>query len=1018
MVFFGPRISGVRLLAVAFLLFAAAGTLYSRGAREDAVLKHADELIAGKEFDEAVKVLSDYMDENPDNFGEAQQRLQKIIRQRERYNEVANELLDTLETDPENSEKILALSDLLRSIESPNNPATRRFLDQVRYLAEFNVNRKRLERIFLAARGQLEQKDYAGAMATYSSGLDIYQASYFTSGYGQEAEELARNGLRGIEESIQTFNSLERSLALAAERFSGMGGTSFPNPVELESEYIKLVPHLDQLIALLDGFFGIEQSFSSQLARLQEEHDGLGDRSFLSFALWLLNGPSGQMEGMIGTLEKFWWYRVGQVDTALADIINRSYGSGYALMNNRDYPGGMAAFDNAASYIHTAIELNRNWNPFLDVMDHQVRIVYDEAVHEERVGNFLRTKNIENSLDFFRKTGAIGNRGVSLDGVNGSMLSSWQAGILEASIAITREQDIRRSCQELINDLVSLDLEIGAGIDAARSYQSAFADIADVSQTYLNDARSLASNLRNRFQTQQNNSIIRQYTIANGDLGTRADAREKESNDANNLIQGIPQSNEASGVYTAHYPAEGLAILTRMNQSLDIDIGATRSLLADYSSETLNVRSIAEIRTLNSGAQDILNRLLALQNRSAGMMAGARTQVDRAASLRYEGDRLFQAAQAALNQNNFDSARDSLTRATGQYNSSLAVQESTSLREIWDTQVVKLGADIVRIENEVVVRDVRNLLTTARTQYFNGNIESAEDSLVRAQNRWRVTNITEQPEVEYWLSLVRGALSIQSGRTIPPTAPLYAEMSQLLSDASRNYSEGVRLISGGQRQAGIAVFSDALDKTREIRLMFPLNFDARMLELRIEQQTDIPAFNDSFRQRISEAVAGTKTRNPQSFADLQVLAEINPRYPGIQAIVSQAEIDMGLRPPPPDPRDLARSTELSRNAQAVISARDNIRYEIAQTWLADALRLNPNNTQAQTLMDQIQILMTGTGTIVISSYAQDQYNNALQEFLRGNYLSANAIVMQLLQNPENQKSTQIQELKRRIDAVL
>jgi hypothetical protein len=115
---------------------------------------------------------------------------------------------------------------------------------------------------------------------------------------------------------------------------------------------------------------------------------------------------------------------------------------------------------------------------------------------------------------------------------------------------------------------------------------------------------------------------------------------------------------------------------------------------------------------------------------------------------------------------------------------------------------------------------------------------------------------------------------------------------------------------------------------------------------------------------------------------------------------------------------LARSTELSSNARIVINARDSIRYEVAEAWLNEAIRLNPGNTQATTLMDQLQTLMRGSGTIVIDSYSMERYNTALQEYLRGNYLSANAIVLQLLQNPENQRSTMIQDLKRRIDSVL
>jgi tetratricopeptide (TPR) repeat protein len=220
-------------------------------------------------------------------------------------------------------------------------------------------------------------------------------------------------------------------------------------------------------------------------------------------------------------------------------------------------------------------------------------------------------------------------------------------------------------------------------------------------------------------------------------------------------------------------------------------------------------------------------------------------------------------------------------------------------------------------------------------------------------------------------------------------------MSQLLSEAKRNYDEGVRL-------------------------MFPQNYDARMIELRIEQQIDLPAFNASFRQRLNEAVAGTRpnVRSLQSFADLQDLAGINPQFSGIQAIIIQAEIDMGLRPPPLVPRDLARSNELTRSAQVNIGSMDATRYEVAQTQLEEAIRLNPNNTQAQSLLDQISLLISGTGRFILPNAVQELYDAAVQLYNQGNYLRANAIMERLLLNADNRKSTLLMELKRRIDAIL
>ena len=1009
-----------RLLAAVFILLAAIGSLYARGAKENSVLSQADELIANKEYDEAVHLLSEYMKTNPDNFGESQKRLQKILKLREEYNLIANELLDTLETDPENNDKILELSDLLLTIESPANPATRRFLDNIRYVAEFNVNRKRLQQILLAGGEQLNANDYSGALATYSSGFNIYQNHYFTAGYGEEAENTARNGLRDISDTIRQFNSLSGPFSLSVRNITGSPGRLDKNPSELGENFGRLAPQMEELGNLYTGLVNIENAFTDQLLILQRDYNIAGDTCFLSFMIWLLEGPSGHTEGIKGTLERFLHDQVGLADTVVSDYVNRSYNMGYTAMVNREYAAGLTAFDETSKYIDTAKMLLGSWNAFLTAKGSPGYSIYGERVREEKIGDFLKYRSMEKAIDYLRDLGETGSRG-SIAESGPTALDSWKQGIITFPAAVSLEKGVREFYQGLTNELSGYDEKIGAEIEELRSYLTGFDNInagIGTPQSYLSDARNLAISLSSRLRTMEYNAAIRQYTIANGDLENRVNSREKEFIDGNSLIEGISQVREGVGVYIALYPAEGSAMLNQMNENLTMDITAANELLAQYQEENNGILGLPEIRTLRGAAQDMYNRLLGLRGRVVTITASARTQVERAASLRYEGDRLFQSAQAALSRNDFDNAKNTLTRATDQYNASLAVQESASLRELWDTQLIRLGADIVRIENEVVVRDVRNLLNAARTQYYSGSIEEAEATLVRAQNRWQVTNITDQPEIVYWLSLVRGALSIQSGRNISPTAPLYAEMSQLLSDANRSYNEGVRLLNSNRRSEGLVLFNDALAKTREIRLMFPLNHDARLLELRIEQQIDLPAFNASFRQKLNEAVAGTKDKNTQAYADLQDLAEINPRYAGIQNLLSQAEIDMGFRPPPPNPGDLTRSTELTNNARAVINARDSIRYEVAEAWLNDAIRLNPNNTQAQTLIDQLQMLITGTGTIIMDSYSMERYNTALQEFLRGNYLSANAIVLQLLQNPDNQRSSMVQELKRRIESVL
>jgi hypothetical protein len=1010
-----------RFLAVAVILFATATSLYGAGARDTSALSQADRLIAYREHDQAIRILSNFMRENPERFAEGQTRLRRIVQFRQLYNQIMQMLIDTLETEPENDQRILELSNMLLSLESPAAPHVGEFLAQVRFIAEFNINRRRLQHIFQIAGEQLRRNEFSAALATYASGLDIFQSAFFEGGYGAQAEFVARSGLDSINRSIQEFNSLVPPFTQAISQLTALAAApGLPAPGELRAVYSTLPPLMVLLANLREDFSRVMESYATQLAVLQQEHDIQGDRSFLSFAGWLISGPPGQREGMLGTIDQFWDFLIQPVDTALANIVSRSYQSGYAAMENLDFAGGISFFDTTAHYVTLAQEMVRDKDAFFARAGSPRHTVHGQDMSAGAIGAYLRFRAAADSLLFLPQAGIIGIRGMALEALGSPSWGLWLAGTIGSPQAFSHELELRRSLQEELGGLRTLYTGIASELQTVLQYEEIFSAVRGLGSphTYLAQTQRLVSNIFNRLNQLDSNVAIRKYTIANADLEERLAYTESIFAEGYVLIQGLDRWTEGFGAYVARYPAEGILILSRASQNLDTDIAFASDVLGMYAAEDSAAFASAEMSMLYAATQALFGRLLALQNQNLAAIAAAGTLAERAQALRFDGDRLFQSAQSALTRNDFNAARGDLMRAVDQFDASLALQESSSLRAFRDNNAVALGAEIVRVENEIVVRDVRNLVTSARTSFFAGNMEHAENLLIQAQNRWRVTNVTEQPEVEHWLRMVRGALALNMARVIPPTAPLFAEMSQLLSSATGGYHEGVRLLNAGQRAQGIEKFNESLEQTREVRLMFPMNHSARMLELRIEQQTDMPAFNAAFQQRLNEAVAGTRERDIESFATLQDLAEINPQFPGIQNMLFQAEIAMGFRPPPPNPANLARSAELAGTAAAHINSRDPIRMGVAEAQLEEALSLNPDNIQAQALLDELSVLLTGTGTFVLSSHAQTQYNAALQEFLRGNHLTANAIVQQLLQDPESQRSRLVQDLRRRIDAFL
>jgi tetratricopeptide (TPR) repeat protein len=983
----------------------------------DGDLSRADRLIAEKQYDEAIRVLSEYIRNNPDDFETARKRLKRIEAFRDEYNAVASELLTTVSSDPGNASKILSLIQRLQSIESPNNPNVQAFIGRIQAIALFTYNRNRLEQILSAGREELARANFEGALALYAGGMDIYRDEFFSAGYGEETENRVRAGIADINAETGGFPAIVRSLEQNAAEMeqSGTGNTSL---VRLEEIYGRLIPGLDNLTRSRNVLLDAGNYFDEELARLQADNPEIGDRSFLSFASRLVHGPARAEfpEGMLGAVEGYWNSVMSRAERAALNIAERNYTAGLTGLSNGEYAAAASSCENARPYLDFLLSLSGKWNEFMH--DSPSFTLFGVSVPREKFGDFLMYQALDDALSYFVDGADLGRRFAGAPGGDSGAISLWQSGSLDSAEAERREGQYREGFTVLYTEAETLILEMGGREDEFRAEMAAGPGPDGESPagkdplSPLEEARNFIVSLQARIGEEEYGAAVRQYTIANGEFERRVNGRRSEMDQGIRFIEGTTEDG-----HVVYYPAEGLAIFEGMNAAVSADIEAGDILLERYAAERADILGKGEVSSLYASAREMAASLASLGSRGESLMSAARAQSDRAQTYRQEGDRLFREAQTALAQNNFDTARDRVRQSTERYNMSLELQESASLRAEWG-RLVALGNEINRVENEFVIRDVRNYVTGARTNYYAGNFEQAEELLVRAQNRWRRTNVGDDEEVLYWLSLVRNAMSLRSGRIIPATAPLYAEMSQLLSEAKKNYEEGVRYFNSGRRGDGTVKFTEARQKTREVKIMFPLNEDAGLLELRMDQVVDPRAFEQSFEQRMRDAIAGTRRKSMEAFADLQNLAKINPRYPGMAGIITQAEIDMGFRPPPPNPADLARSAELTADARRVIEGNLSGQYEASLVWLDQALRLNPNNTEATRQKDILLTRISGRGVVVFDRKTEDEYQRAVREYQQGNYLGAFARIEQLLQDPRNRNSTLILELHRRLQSLL
>ena len=1004
----------------AFTLFGslAAPSLYAGGKPEES-LARADLLIAEKKYDEAIRELSEFARRNPERFSEAQERFQRINQIREEYNAIANALLDEVVATEPDMEKVLRLTQALEDLESGSNLGVQDFIVRTRGLALFNFNRQRLGDILERGRALLDAGDFAGALRVYAGGMDIYREDFFASGYGNIIDGRVNGGIDNINNVIDAFPRVMEPLRVAAANIGRAAGEGV-DPAGIEALYVPLSEAMDSLIDLRRLLYETADYYDMQLEEFQKLDNTIGDRNFLSFASRLIQGRAGEsvQEGMIGVLEGYWNSVISGAEAALRGRVDSVFAAGFALVESGDFEAARRNFTDAREYGRYPLDLIVRRRALRDPGGQFAVELDGRSVLREDAGVFLKYDSMVDAAGYLFEDAGFALACEALTRGEITVVQRWQSGELSATDALSHERELQGALSEISGEVDGLLARASGEETELRAFQAGEESAGDVEPDYIGDALGVIKNLAASVLVERRLSAARYYTVANGELEKRLAARREQFAGGSAQINGISRVTEDRGTVVERYPAEGLAVITAMIGTIADDTREGNLLLSWYSSEPPEITVASEVSALRNTALSMMNEFADLRTRGQGLIAPTRMVIAQADAYRQDGVRYYREAQNALSRQNFDTARDRVTRAAEQFNASLAIQESSSLRNEWDSQIFVLGQEINRLENEMVIRDVRGFVNDARTAYFGGNFERAEDLLVRAQNRWRVTNPENDEEVTYWLNIVRGAVSLRSGRVIPQTAPLYPEMSQLLSEAQKDYDEGVRYLNSGRRGEGLAKFSEARQKTREVKLMFPVNQEAGMLDLRMDRVVDPRAFDASFEQRLRTAIAGTGRRSVEAFAELQNLAEINPGYPGMAGIITRAEISMGMRPPPPDPRVIARSNELRVSAQRILDANNTAQFEVALTQINEAITLNPENTQATIVKDRLLARISRPSAVVMSSQDETAYNQALMEYQQGNLIMALAIVQRLLRNPQYRNISKIVELERRVQALL
>ena len=1019
---------GKTLLCFAVVFFLTLPCIFAQE-KEDMSLFEIDRLIRRTEYDEALRQLNIYIEKNPENFDNAQARIKRIMNARNQYSILASKLITLIQTDPGNNKEIYEITAQLEKFEKNPSDQNLQFVADLKKSAEFNYFRA----LFLEIQNETAARSLAGeyvaAVEKAKEGFWLYRDNFYDQWENNpEITGAVDKTLAELDVRLNEFeekNYLPRFNNLINDFIKAVRAEQYDQALNRLSEVEESFKHYTRL---RQQIIDVGTSLQSQFAEVQKLDSDSTDASFLPFMFRFVFGvDSVPFSGILGAVDAQWNAAVGKMNEAVYAVLLKKY-SGYETAINQTlvteikrytsldrrvldiYKLGLSdshalknpydEYYGACSYIQnlseSALRLTQVRKEIISVTETQQK---DIAQIKAADGN--ETTLIKRLFDSNDKI-------ISLAGVKSDQhISSYEW----ASGARSDFSGLSEDYETILDDIFEKTETALTGSwaeiteyyskDAVRIYDSAFVyyNCADKYRTGF--FTKIPNNILSEINRDVSKSLVYQKTFnANPELDF-------------GIVYSYPDISYSISQYTKTIAEKGIASLN----------GYDSVILENFNSRPQQKENI-EIQELVNKAQENIalerQKLTKLITDSQAQAAVAKNQMTAAQLARNEADLRYSEAQNALRREDFDTARKKLQDALSKYDEALMNQNDETLRSETDRKLQTLGESIAKAENELVVREVRDLKTRAKDAYFNGRFDDAEKYLNQAKIRWAVTNVNEDEEITNLLNFVNTAISMKTGREILPSAPQYPEMSQLLNMAYQYFDEGSRKIGEGNRTGGEADLALALESIQKLQYVYPLNQEASILTLRINRLLDPKKFTDEFAQKIEMAkmMCKSKDTRQEGYANLLDYYELDPNYKGLKDLIYQVEIDIGIRQKPVSNTGVNRANKLIADAQKIYNSagNDTVKLQNALAKIDEALALVSDNKEAMNLKDKITTKIGGNTSTVLSTEDERLYQLAIQRLQNNNVVGANAIVEQLLKKPANANSQKIKDLKNKIEA--
>jgi hypothetical protein len=978
-------------------------------------LAEVEKLIEEKRYNEAVRLLSEVVQEDPDRFDAAEELMEQIRTRRAEIDQNFAELNEAIRNN--DSEKIVALVDTIEELNPYPNDAEADLLELLRAAGIERIYFVNLFRELMAqAKAQIQAGEYRQAVSTY---LDLFRKDFHTfdfriikenfdeEQYGNILKNSVETALNNLQNAIGTYNRLSDSLETTTENF-GSDPESLPSTVAAVAEL------LASMAAEMGTVESSGRTFEVQNERVKEISPEGDSDVFLIFSRQVVYGPEeGSTEGIAYALDAFWRRELGDFESALLERGQGAYGVAVQQFRRGSLDAALAAVQQAEALFPPLLDLQTLWPLRVEPARPYPTGQAGRSAFASALPGYLLTQEYRKALEDYRVLIQTTRRVAAL---TEKELTSAQQIYDDREELETLLQDTAELSSNWSDQLQRYKQGAGFGLSLVSHASQASEVLSDIGATQ-EGIKQLDVRLLYRVTLLQGAEFERRFRIYEDQFnegvklqeGTEVTLEPIRDPDTGEIVE-TPTRLE-------RFPSRAVAIYQPLSENLEELADGVDAMLADALANPDYVARNIELQNHVESLQSLVERIAALRGELKTRLEDAGQAALQAERYRREGMLRYGEAQADVNSRRYDSALQNIELASQAFDTSLSFQEDPEVRRIRSEDLIALAERISRELLEEVIAKVRSLIEEGRRRYAQGDFTGAEQIFRTAQNEWlRAFPNTENEEVNFWLALVQSAVDATTGREIAETDPLYREMSQLYNLALEDFKTGKQLVEQGRTGEAEEPLDRAESRLLKILFAFPFNAKARVLTLRILQLRDADKFRTTITNLFNDALSRRAESPQEAYASLKDIEQILPNYPGLQAAIADLEVVLGFRIPPPDPAKIARSRELYQEAQAVWDRQQRFLFEDALNNLNQAINLDPDNRAAVVLKDQLLRAMGGGRKIVLSPEDQRLFNQAQQLYVERKWYDALIIVEQLLRKPENRNNTDILDLEKKLRA--